>query len=151
MHLLPAGTPHAPSLPSHKNEKPPTTHAISCPAPQQVRVSRLELPQSGLGVLSRLVCRVADYSRITVHLRLVGREGSRALSDTPYRLRKDGGALPGSPVFDLQPEHCNWEAVLDVTQGNEVLARCGTCDRGGGGLPACRSPQAGSAICAACQ
>jgi hypothetical protein len=88
----------------------------------QVRVSRLELPQAGLGVLSRLVCRNADYSRITVHLKLVPHE-CRPVAEVPYRLRKDGGCLPGSPVFDLQPEHCNNEVVLDVMQGSSVLAR----------------------------
>lgn len=114
--------------------KPPTCcHAPHCPsflplrAPMspQVKVSRLDLPQSGLGVLSRLVCRNADYSRITVHFRLLPLEASRPLVDVPYRLHKDGGALPGSPVFELQPEHCNYEVVLDVVQGREVLARCG--------------------------
>lgn len=90
--------------------------------PVQVRVGRLELPQPGLGVLSRFVCRNIDYNRITVHFKLVPLE-SRAVVDVPYRLRKDGACLPGSPVFELQPDHCNHEVVLEVVQGNQVLAR----------------------------
>jgi hypothetical protein len=86
-------------------------------------VSRLELPQSGLGVLSRLVCRATDYGRTTVHFRLVQPDAPRPMVDVPYRLAKDGGTLPGSPVFDLQPEHCHAEVVLDVMQGTQVLAR----------------------------
>lgn len=88
----------------------------------QVRVARLELPQPGLGVLSRFVCRNIDYNRVTVHFKLVPIE-ARALVDMPYRLRKDGVSLPGSPVFELQPDHCNHEVVLEVVQGNQVLAR----------------------------
>lgn len=91
-------------------------------SPAQVRVGRLELPQQGLGVLSRFVCRNIDYNRITVHFKLVPLE-SRAVVDVPYRLRKDGACLPGSPVFELQPDHCNHEVVLEVVQGNQVLAR----------------------------
>lgn len=89
----------------------------------QVRVSRLELPQTGSNVLSRLVCRNSDYSAITVHFRLIPAD-LRGGVDVPYRLRKDGGVLPGSPVFDLQPEQCNHEVLLEVVQGNNVLARC---------------------------
>jgi hypothetical protein len=75
-------------------------------------------------VLSRFVCRNIDYNRITVHFKLVPLE-SRALVDVPYRLRKDGACLPGSPVFELQPEHCNHEVLLEVVQGTQVLARYG--------------------------
>ena len=82
----------------------------------------MELPQPGLGMLSRFVCRNIDYNRITVHFRLVPLE-QRPLVDVPYRLRKDGGVLPGSPVFELQPDHCNHEVVLEVVQGSQVLAR----------------------------
>lgn len=88
----------------------------------QVRVARLELPQPGLGVLSRFVCRNIDYNRITVHFKLVPLE-LRPLVDVPYRLRKDGASLPGSPVFELQPDHCNHEVVLEVVQGTQLLAR----------------------------
>jgi len=98
-------------------------HDLSvCGVCMQVRVARLELPQPGLGVLSRFVCRNVDYNRITVHFKLVPHE-LRPLVDVPYRLRKDGNVLPGSPVFQLQPDHCSHEVVLEVVQGNQVLAR----------------------------
>jgi hypothetical protein len=84
-------------------------------------VSRLELPPQG-SVLSRLVCRNVDYSRVTVHFRLVPSE-LRAPIDVPFRLRRDGVVLPGSPAFDLQPEHHGHDAVIEIVQGNEVLAR----------------------------
>ncbi|KAF8071059.1 SPBC16D10.01c [Scenedesmus sp. PABB004] len=87
----------------------------------RVRVSKVELPRTG-SALSRLVCRNQDYSRVTVHLKLVPVE-LRAPVDVPFRLRKDGGVLPGSPMFDLHPEHHAHEAILEVVQGNEVLAR----------------------------
>jgi hypothetical protein len=101
-----------------------TSALLSCCVHSQVRVARLELPQPGLGVLSRFVCRNIDYNRITVHFKLVPLE-SRALVDVPYRLRKDGACLPGSPVFELQPDHCNHEVLLEVVQGTQVLARYG--------------------------
>lgn len=88
----------------------------------QVRVARLELPQTG-NVLSRLVCRNTDYSRVTVHFRMVPVVDLRNPVDVPFRLRKDGAVLPGSPVFDLQPDHANHEVILEVMSGTEVLAR----------------------------
>eukprot|EP00775_Hariotina_reticulata_P004797 gene4797-5047_t len=89
----------------------------------KVRVARLDLQQPGMNMLSRLVCRNADYSHITVHFKVVPGEALRPAVDVPFRLRKDGAALPGSPVFDLQPEHHNQEVLLEVVQGTEVLAR----------------------------
>ncbi|WIA31955.1 hypothetical protein OEZ86_002812 [Tetradesmus obliquus] len=88
----------------------------------RVRVARLELPQTG-NVLSRLVCRNTDYSRVTVHFRMVPVVDLRNPVDMPFRLRKDGAVLPGSPVFDLQPDHANHEVILEVMSGTEVLAR----------------------------
>jgi hypothetical protein len=76
-----------------------------------------------MNMLSRLVCRNADYSHITVHFKVVPGEVLRPAIDVPFRLRKDGIVLPGSPVFDLQPEHHNQEVLLEVVQGTEVLAR----------------------------
>lgn len=90
-------------------------------AVKQVRVARLELPNTG-SVLSRLVCRNLDYSKVTVHFKLIPVD-LRAPVDVPFRLRKDGAVLPGSPMFDLQPDHHQNEAVLEVMQGGEVLAR----------------------------
>lgn len=84
-------------------------------------MARLELSSSG-NVLSRLVCRNADYSRITVHLKMLPMDLTAPV-DMPFRLRKDGVVLPGSPCFDLQPKHHQHEVLLEVVQGEEVLAR----------------------------
>lgn len=86
-----------------------------------MRVARLELPPTG-GVLSRLVCRNTDYSKVTVHFKMIPVD-LRAPVDVPFRLRKDGAVLPGSPVFELQPEQHTHEVMLEVISGTEVLAR----------------------------
>ena len=69
-----------------------------------MRVARLELPQPGLGVLSRFVCRNVDYNRITVHFKLVPLElrGERGREKEAEALLKEVGLGDRLDHYPLQ-------------------------------------------------
>ena len=59
---------------------------------------------------------------MTVHVKVVPAEG-RGYADMRFRLDSKGNTLPGSPVYDLQPDQHGHELVLEVSDGQHVLAR----------------------------
>ncbi len=97
------------------------SNCVLCLPTLQVRVAKLVLP--GRGFWSKLTCkRNATYTNLTVHLKLVPSD-ARCPLDMRFRLGPEGCALPGSPVYDLQPDQSGYEFVLEVSDGTNVVAR----------------------------
>lgn len=93
------------------------------PSPPQLRVAKLALAGRGERWWSKLTCkRCPIYSELTVHMRMAPLD-PLAPVDVRFRLGGGGGVLPGSPMYELQPDHGARDVVLEVSNGYGVLAR----------------------------
>ena len=116
---------------------PPLLHPTPTPTPrappqyaEQLRVAKLSLAGRGERWWSKLSCkRGPAYGELTVHMRVAPLD-PLAPVDVRFRLGGGGGALPGSPAYELQPDAGARDVVLEVANGYGVVARCA---RGGGG------------------
>ena len=75
------------------------------------------------GFWSKLTCKKGPaYSQMTVHMRMTPVD-PLAPTDIRFRLGSNGGSLPGSPTYELQPDYGHRDVVLEVSDGYGIVAR----------------------------